>query len=275
MKHLLTLTLCLLPMLGPLRAAEPRPNILLIMADDLGYGDPGCYGGKLVPTPAIDSLARDGVRCNNGYVTAPVCAPSRCGLMTGAYNQRFDMQWNQDQYRHCSYLVPAAHPLLPPALKGAGYVTGHIGKWNVSVDIAGCFDETHDVIDWEADYCPLSAGHYRGVDNPAEPGSRKVQGVWVPERPGEEYLTDRIGCHAVEFVEQHKAQPFFLHLAFNHDPELDRQMDEIIAVIAKGQAPDSYRSPQIQLTDKSRWTNLNHHKSNTSRLGKKSEEVCL
>jgi hypothetical protein len=97
LKHSLTIlpTLLLVP-LAALHAADgqpakptAKPNIILILVDDLGYG------GKLVPTPAIDSLARDGVRCTDGYVTAPLCAPSRCGLMIGAYNQRFGMQWNK------------------------------------------------------------------------------------------------------------------------------------------------------------------------------------
>lgn len=193
-----------------------RPNIILIFADDLGYGDVGCYGGKLVPTPAIDSLARDGVRCTDGYVTSPVCAPSRCGIMTGAYNQRFGMQWNEDRRK---YSV-GEHRLLPQALKAAGYRTGHIGKWNIPVDARECFDEVYDLIDWEADYFPNQDGHYVGVDSPTEFASSKVQGVWGPERPGEEYLTDRIGRHAVEFIEKHRGEPFFLYLAFNavHSP---------------------------------------------------------
>jgi arylsulfatase A-like enzyme len=193
-----------------------RPNILIILADDLGYGDPGCYGGTLVPTPAIDSLARDGVRCTDGYVTAPVCAPSRCGIMTGAYHQRFGIQWNDDRARY----GVGRHLLLPQALKAAGYRTGHIGKWNIGADVKACFDETYDVIDWEADYFPNQDGHWVGVDSPTEHASSKVQGVWGPERPGEEYLTDRIGRQAVEFLEKHKTEPFFLYLAFNavHSP---------------------------------------------------------
>ena len=198
--------------------AAERPNLVIILADDLGYGDVGCYGGTWTPTPAIDSLARDGVRCTAGYVTAPVCAPSRCGLMTGAYNQRFGIQWNDDRSR---YNV-GAHKVLPQALKAAGYVTGHVGKWNVGADIAGCFDETFDTIDWEADYLPDATNHYFGVDSATEHASSKRQGLWGPERAGAEYLTDRIGRHAVEFVNKHKggAQPFFLYLAFNavHTP---------------------------------------------------------
>lgn len=204
------------PGLPAIAAEAGKPNAILIFADDLGYGDVGCYGSRLVPTPAIDSLARGGIRCTDGYVTAPVCAPSRCGIMTGAYNQRFGVQSNEDRRKY----TVGQHPLLPQTLRAAGYVTGHIGKWNIPVDARQCFDEVYDLIDWEADYFPKPDGHYVGVDSPAEIGSSKVQGVWGPARPGEEYLTDRLGRHAVEFIEKHKARPFFLYLAFNavHSP---------------------------------------------------------
>jgi arylsulfatase A-like enzyme len=175
-------TVLLLSPLAGLLAVETRPtkpNLILILADDLGYGDAGCYGGSLAATPAIDSLARTGVRCTDGYVTAPVCAPSRCGIMTGSYNQRFGIQWNDDRAK---YNV-GQHKLLPQALRAAGYVTGHIGKWNVGADIEGCFDETYDVIDWEADYFPDKIGHYVGVDSQTEHASSKVQGVWGARSP--------------------------------------------------------------------------------------------
>ena len=220
MKFLLALSVAVLVRVAALPAADTpaKPNIVLIFADDFGYGDPSCYGGTLVPTPAIDSLARDGVRCTDGYATAPVCAPSRCGLMAGAYNQRFGMQWNEDRRKY----KLDEHQLLPQALRAAGYVTGHIGKWNIPRDAKECFDEIHDLIDWEADYFPDANGHYHGVDSQTEFASSKRQGVWGPERSGDEYLTDRIGRHAVEFVEKHKrgGKPFFLYLAFNavHTP---------------------------------------------------------
>lgn len=211
------------------RAAEPernRPSIILIFADDLGYGDVGCYGGKLVPTPNIDRLAAEGIRCTDGYVTAPVCAPSRCGIMTGSYNQRFGMQWNDDRGK---YVIPADHKLMPEALRAAGYRTGHIGKWNIPREPKETFDETYATIDWEADYFPGANGRHHGVDHPEERASSKVQGVWGPERPGDEYLTDRLGRHAVEFIEKHKADPFFLYLAFNavHTPLHAKKLMEL------------------------------------------------
>lgn len=198
-------------------APHPRPNIILIFADDFGYGDAGCYGGTLAPTPSIDRLAARGVRCTDGYVTSPVCAPSRCGIMTGAYNQRFGMQWNEDRSK---YAIPPEHKILSEALGAAGYRTGQIGKWNIPRDEKAMFDETYAVMDWEGDYFPGPDGKYFGVDDPVNRASAKVQGVWGPERPGEEYLTDRLGRHAVEFIEKNRGAPFFLYLAFNavHTP---------------------------------------------------------
>jgi len=203
------------------RAGASPPNIILILADDLGYGDPGCYGGKLVPTPHIDSLARDGARFTDAYATAPVCAPSRCGLMTGAYNQRFGCQWNEDEYPGSAYVIPPGHLTLPEALMAGGYFTGHIGKWNVARDASKVFHEVHDLIGFEADYFPDHSGHYQGVDEKKRGNSGKIQGVTGPERPDDEYLTDRIGRHAVEFIQrQDPKKPFFLNIGFNapHSP---------------------------------------------------------
>ncbi len=230
MRTILTLLAMTLLWTGRATAADAspqtsRPNIILIFADDFGYGDAGCYGGSLVPTPNIDRLAAGGVRCTDGYATAPVCAPSRCGIMTGAYNQRFGMQWNDDRGK---YVIPVDHKLLPEALKAAGYRTGHIGKWNIPRDHTAVFDETYATMDWEGDYFPGPDGKYFGVDNPDQHASAKVQGIWGPERPGEEYLTDRLGRHAVEFIERHKGSPFFLYLAFNavHTPLHAKKADQ-------------------------------------------------
>ena len=87
---------------APISAADdamPRPNVVVIVADDLGYGDLGIHGGKDVPTPNIDSLARDGVRFNSGYVSCPVCSPTRAGLITGRYQQRFGHEFNPGRAR--------------------------------------------------------------------------------------------------------------------------------------------------------------------------------
>ena len=94
-EHLIIAAVLSLAQLSP-AAETAKPNIVLIFVDDMGYGDPGCYGGKDIPTPNIDRLAAQGVRFTDGYVTAPICGPSRVGLLTGAYQQRFGCYWNED-----------------------------------------------------------------------------------------------------------------------------------------------------------------------------------
>jgi arylsulfatase A-like enzyme len=204
-----------------LSVADNRPNLIKIFVDDLGWGDPVCYGGDLVPTPAMDKLAQEGVLATAGYVTSPVCGPSRYGLMAGAYQQRFGVQTNRDAFSNMpGDRVPRSHLLMPEHLRQAGYVTGLVGKWNLKSDARIWFDEVYSLMDWGADYFPDENGVYPGVwqrwpyDKPS-----KDYG-WGPEREGDEYLTDRLGRESVEFIEQYADQPFFLYLAFNapHSP---------------------------------------------------------
>lgn len=210
-----------------IRAAE-RPNIVLIFVDDMGYGDPGCYGGTLVPTPAIDLIASRGVLFTDGYVTAPVCAPSRYGLLSGAYPQRFGVQWNNDTFDGASGLIriiPGGHLTIDETLSKAGYVTGMVGKWNLEHYPCTSFEETYSVIHFGADYFPDSKGHYPGV-NETGPKSGFRDFLWGPVRDRDEYLTDRIGRQAASFIGKHQEEPFFLYVAFNavHSPFMARQV---------------------------------------------------
>lgn len=203
------------------------PNVVLIFADDLGYGDPGCYGGEMVPTPNIDRLADEGIRFTDGYASATVCAPSRAGLLTGAYQQRFGMQGNFDRRM---YRIPESHAILPEAFRNAGYRAAAVGKWNIIVPPERALDELYSRIDWEADFWPIGegprAGEYIGVDEERWDWTRarhvdssKTQ-YWGPRREGDEYLTDRLGRQASEFIRANEEKPFFLYLAFNavHTP---------------------------------------------------------
>lgn len=119
----------------PLSAVE-RPHIVVILADDLGVGDIGCYGGKVAPTPNIDRLAREGTRFTRYYSAAPICSPSRCGQITGMFPAR----WRITSYlqtrkgnRGCEQadFLDSAAPSLPRALKASGYATAHVGKWHL------------------------------------------------------------------------------------------------------------------------------------------------
>ena len=98
---------------------QPRPNVVIIFIDDLGYGDLGCFGCPDIPTPNIDSLAAEGVKCTSSYITNGPCSPSRCSLITGMYAQRFG---KYSQMRGLA--IPGDHPTIAEFMRDAGYVTG-------------------------------------------------------------------------------------------------------------------------------------------------------
>ncbi|MCL5270086.1 MAG: sulfatase-like hydrolase/transferase, partial [bacterium] len=107
-----------------------KPNILLIYADDLGYGDLGCYGATKLATPAIDSLARDGIRFTDAHSPSTICTPSRYGLLTGRYPWRPESCW---AYNYTALLIDPGRPTLPSMLKKAGYATACFGKWHLGL----------------------------------------------------------------------------------------------------------------------------------------------
>jgi arylsulfatase A-like enzyme len=209
---------------------EPeRPNVLLIFVDDLGYGDPGCYGGRDINTPNIDRLAAEGVRFTDAHVSCAVCGPSRLGLLTGMYQQKLGCYWNNDLWAQHGWDLPENVLTLPAQMKKNGYVSGHIGKWNISESPADYVDEYFDVMLWKGAYYPDEDGSYKGVNtgdfNPEPHG-------WGPPREGAEYLTDRLTRHACDFIERHSGKPFFLYLAYNapHTPlQADIKYNQIYA----------------------------------------------
>jgi arylsulfatase A-like enzyme len=194
--------------LAPATAA-PRPNVLVIVADDQGYNDLGCQGCKDIPTPNIDSIARNGIRCTNGYVSGPYCSPTRAGLMTGRYQQRFGHEFNPTP--GSEHGLSLQETTLPDRLKTAGYHTGLVGKWHLGTPEAyhplkrgfeeyfGFLGGAHSYIDWEAKQ--KHAAILRGTQPVVE----------------QTYLTDAFGREAVAFLDRHKGQdkPFFLYWAFN------------------------------------------------------------
>src|SRR6185503_8741421 len=107
-----------------------KPNILVIVADDLGYGDIGIQGGKAVPTPNIDKLAASGVRCTSGYVSCPYCSPSRAGLLTGRYQTRFGHEFNPHVGDENTLGLPLHQRTIADRLHDVGYATGLVGKWH-------------------------------------------------------------------------------------------------------------------------------------------------
>ena len=213
-------------------AADRKPNILLIVADDLGYADLGFQGVEDIPTPNLDALAARGVRFSNGYVSGTWCSPTRAGLLTGRYQERFGAAGHEAEPEHNLSLEETT---LADHLKAAGYVTGVVGKWHL-----GVAPESHPMErGFDEFFGFLLGGHsfFPGVPIiifPDHEGHGEDFGLLEEGRaaldrqilrgtehvPEEEYLTDAFGREAVSFIERHASDPFFLYLSFNavHTP---------------------------------------------------------
>ena len=210
-------------------ADEPkRPNIIIFLADDLGYADIGVNGCKDIPTPHVDSLAKNGVRFTDGYANHPVCSPSRAALMSGRYQHRFGFEHNSGPERFAdeNFGLPRSELTLAERLKALGYATGMVGKWHIG------FKE--GLRPWERGFDShfgfLSGAHtYLPGKRDADPILRN--GQVVDEK---EYLTDAFAREATAFVERSKDKPFFLYLAFNavHSPLDKNAYEEKFASIA-------------------------------------------
>ncbi|HJZ54592.1 MAG TPA: sulfatase [Gemmataceae bacterium] len=192
--------------LAPHAAADVRrPNILVIVADDMGYADAGVQGCKDIPTPQVDSIAAGGVRCTNGYVSGPYCSPTRAGLLTGRYQTRFGHEFNPGGMNQG---LPLTETTLADRFKAAGYATGLVGKWHL-----GGTDEQHPQKRGFDEFF----GFLGGAHDYFQP-----TGVLRGTKPAGEqgYLTDAIGREAVAFIDRHKAAPFLLCVTFNavHTP---------------------------------------------------------
>jgi arylsulfatase A-like enzyme len=210
-------------------SAPEKPNVVLIFVDDMGYGDAGCYGNAQIKTPNIDRLAASGTRFTEGYVASSVCGPSRTALLSGAYSQRFGVFWNPDTTRS---EIPFDYKILPEMMGSAGYATCVIGKWNITRDPYTSADSVHDPMVWGGNYWPDEDNIYRGVGGGW--GDDKQQGLWGPLKEGDEYLTDRLTQHAVNFIEENAGTPFFIYLAYNapHSPlQAQRKYKEAVAHI--------------------------------------------
>src|SRR5215203_2276166 len=128
----ITIVFSLLCFSGSAAEAERRlPNILVIITDDMGYADIGIHGSKDIPTPHIDALAKGGIRFTDAYVSGPYCSPTRAGLLTGRYPQRFGHEFNPGDRSMADYGLPVEQTTIADRLRAAGYRTALIGKWHL------------------------------------------------------------------------------------------------------------------------------------------------
>ena len=195
----------------PSRSNASKPNVVLIMSDDMGYSDLPKFGKSEIPTPNIDRLAQEGTLFTDAYVTAPICVASRMGLLTGQYQQRFGIYCNM--YGEARTRLFLKQTLLPAVFQDAGYQTAHVGKWHLSgnkrtqYETAGPRDRGFD-----------ESVAIRGGDSAFWKGTPVFRNG--KEFPAPEYLTDLWGTEACAFIDRSHAQPFFLYLAYNavHSP---------------------------------------------------------
>ena len=203
---------------GPAWCGEPgaagpsskRPNILLIVADDLGYGELSIQGNPQIPTPNVDSLAKNGVRFTSGYVSGTYCSPTRAGLLTGRYQQRFGHEFNPGPAEQAvaNFGLSLQETTLGDRLKAAGYATGWFGKSHLGYKpefhpLKRGFDEYFGFLGGAHDYLDAAGDSH----NPILRGTNRINNV--------DYTTDAFGREAIQFIEKHQAEPWFVYLPFN------------------------------------------------------------
>lgn len=253
---MLSKTLCCAGAVAFLLSAAPsapaqtrRPDVIVILADDLGYDDTGAYGSKIAKTPNIDALAESGIRFTDGYVTNPVCAPSRAGLMTGRYQQRFGYEFNPAGRDRTSGM--SLHEItIAQIMRSAAYATGAIGKWHLG-EPPGYYptDRGFDYFfgtESGSDYIidPEPGDEYIGPGGrdivvpagglSAMPDGERLEALLQRMRARQpimrdgkvvhvdEYMTDAFTKEAVDFIDRNRSRPFFLYLA-QHAPHTPLQ----------------------------------------------------
>ena len=221
-----TLLASLLGLMAVTLRAE-QPNLIVIMADDLGYADVGFNGCQDIPTPHIDSIAAEGVQFTSGYVGYSVCGPSRASFITGRYGQRFGFERNpQYQPQDDQMGLPLSEKTLATTLKQVGYRSGLVGKWHL-----GATRKLHPLNrGFDEFYGHLGGGHVYFADLLTIQDSYSAQNeaesyrTWIMQNhqpvPPRKYLTDDFSDEAVRFIDRNHHQPFFLFLAYNapHGP---------------------------------------------------------
>lgn len=217
-------------------AHKTKPNVLLIVADDLGYGELGFQGNKEIPTPHLDSIAANGVRFTSGYVSGPYCSPTRAGLLTGKYQQRFGHEFNPGG-RNGDEDAPIGLTLkertLADRLKAAGYATGMFGKWHLGNapelhPLKRGFDEYYGFLGGAHSYFKIGK-----ESNAILRGTEPVSEI--------DYTTTAFGRETAAFIEKHRERPWFAYLPFNgvHTPM---------------EAPQAYLDKFAHITDEKRRT---------------------
>ena len=222
--------LVLLPLFCFLLSAERKPNVIFILADDLGYKELGSYGQKKIKTPFLDKLAKEGMRFTRNYSGNAVCAPSRCVLMTGKHPGHAFIRNNGELKPEGQRPIPINEPTMAKVLKKEGYVTGAFGKWglggpgtegdpmNQGFDRFYGYNCQRHAHSYYPDYLWSDRDRVPLANNPPVPGHASLPKGADPKDPksyevfkGKDYASDRINEQALQFIKDNKDKPFFLY----------------------------------------------------------------
>lgn len=251
--HLHWMVCLLLLLCASFAAAEEQPNIIVIMADDLGYADVGCYGCNDIPTPNIDQLAAEGLRFTSGYVTGNMCGPSRAGFLTGRSQSTFGYYKNVNNPYDPAQGLPKIETIAR-LLQKQGYVTGGVGKWHMGTadhqhPNAMGFDDWYGFLGGGLMYFPLDHESYEGRFTPLQrPLHHKYVQHTMPVIhndkvvPWEQYLTRELTDAGVAFLERNQDEPFFLFMSYNA-PHLDLEAPKV--TIAKYSPEEMTKVPGV------------------------------
>jgi arylsulfatase A-like enzyme len=216
MRLVLSLAAALL-LAAPMSAAAPapategkKPNVIVFLSDDVGYGEYGFQGNKQIPTPNIDSIAKNGVRFTQGYVAATYCSPCRAGLMTGRYPTRFGHEFNEGGAtgEKAGFGLPVEEKTIADRLRALGYATCAVGKWHLGggpkfIATARGFDEFYGTV--------ANTPYF----NPPNFIDTRISPNVTPVKDDNFYTTDAYAERAVDWIGKQKDKPFFLYLPFN------------------------------------------------------------
>jgi len=221
-------------------AARQRPNIVFILADDLGYSELGCYGNTFNETPNLDRMATEGMRFTDAYASAPVCSPYRVALLTGQAPARVGITdyLRPNDPKHLS----TDHVTIAEALKGAGYATGIIGKWHLT---GYAHHGAKEVPPAAHGFDEAIVSENRGIGGGSYFHPYHFNRDITKRLPGKEYLTDRQNREAVEFIERHRGGPFFLFLShYAVHTRLSGKPDLVAKYEARPGAGKGFRAPK-------------------------------
>src|SRR3954452_1653236 len=192
-------------------AAVQRPNVVLIMSDDLGYGDLSSYGATDIKTPVIDSIGQAGIRLTDFYANGVLCSPTRAGLITGRYQQRYSIEnaLAAATQPNADIGLPVTGRSLPQLLKNNGYATALVGKWHLGTRPE--FSPNKHGFDYFFGFKSGYIDHYQHTDGTG------MSDLFENEQPtrADGYMTDLIADHSIDFIQKSAGRPFFIDVAFN------------------------------------------------------------